>query len=677
MNSISNYINLTLFFTIFVLSNSWTLSLNAQDIPEKDTTPIEIKELREKQKAETKKKQVKEQTKSKVAQSDSLKETSPFAKRDTLATQEVNSNVYWYDIENAIKTRKDQIQNYVYRSDQEKQLIYRNMSDIFRQQPLWYNYNLVESGRPAYISSINCFPHQTSFYYNGIIMNDPIHGMFNSQYIPVNFIRNVQVSTAGNNFQDFGFGGTSSIHVVSSSKHTKAPWSKILFKQGNYGYSDLDLSFVHPATPDIAVQLGGINRVYDGSTRYSDRHGTNYRGEVTWQLQNNLYLRGQFFLNRERVGLTSLFESTNAPLLPRQIDLRDDYFLDLTWLPKDTISQRLHLVLFNTYSMRRLKDDSFVNPGYHNKYQFKRYGFDTNYNFNLSNFEFLVGSGAVWNRVWGTGFNKQYFPTYINTYGKLKIPMTSKLSLKPQVQITFNDDFDPQLSLSVLASNSFNENNEFSVGISRSSRYPNATEKYFNFDSLYGNSNLVNEDHISAFANFNSKILSNLEVNLTGQYNFIKNEIVWENNTYTNSTDRDFFVITGDIKYSFWKLNFDIGGFETFADLYVTSRRSGWLKLHYADIWLNGALGVDAYATLQYWGEHTAIKYEPRMERFYGLNGIEDAYTVFNWKIVATVQDARIFFEMDNSLSTIYEIVNQYQEFTQRWRFGVHWILWD
>ena len=92
---------------------------------------------------------------------------------------------------------------------------------------------------------------------------------------------------------------------------------------------------------------------------------------------------------------------------------------------------------------------------------------------------------------------------------------------------------------------------------------------------------------------------------------------------------------------------------------------------------MNNALGVDVYTPLQYWGDPTSIGYVPVMERFYNIRGKEDGFIVFNWKIVATVQDARIFFEMDNSLSETYEVIDSYEEFTQRWRFGVHWILWD
>jgi hypothetical protein len=667
MTSKSFYLFLILFFLIIS-----SFELIAQIV---DEDKAERKQLiEERRKAKSNQSQT-TKNKTSISESDSSKESSPFSERDTMVTQAINSQVYWYDIENAIKTRKDRAHNYSHRFDNEKKLLYRNMSDIFRQQPLWFNYNLMESGRPVYVSAVNSYPHQTSFYYNGIMMNDPIHGMFNSQYIPVNFIRNVQLSSAGNNLGDYGLGGTSSLHVVSSSQHTKAPWSKILYKQGNYGYSDLDISFVQPLTPDIAVQLGGQNRVFDGLLNISDRQGTNYRGELTWQLNNSLFLRGQLFLNRERTGLTALTGELSSPVLPRQMDLRDDYFIDLTWLPTDTITQRLNLKIFNTYSIRRLKD--YNNPHYHNRYQFKRYGFDANYNFNIGGFDFLAGGGSVWNRVWGTGFNKQYFPAFYNTYGKLNIPIYSGFSLKPQAQITFDEELDPQLSLSLIAANSFNESNELIISASRSTRFPNATEKYFDFDSLYGNKSLANEDHLSANAKFKSQILPNLGIELTGQYNFIKNEIVFENDKFNNGFDRDYLVLSGDLKYSIWKFNLQAGGFETFSDLYITSRRSGWFKLHYEDIWLNRALGVDVYATVQYWGEHNALKYEPRMERFYKINGTEDDYMVFNWKIVATVQDARIFFEMDNSLSEVYEVINNYQEVTQRWRFGVHWILWD
>ena len=199
-------------------------SIYGQNVKDPEEDKEQIIEEKRKAKSGKSKSSSQKQTKTITTKSDSLKKSTPFSQPDTMITQQVNSQVYWYDIENIIKTRNEIATIYAFRHPEEKSLLYRNMSDIFRQQPFWFNYSFMESGRPVYISSVNSYPHQTSFYYNGVIMNDPIHGMFNSQYIPVNFIRNVQLSTAGNNLQDYGLSGTSSIHVVSSSQHTKAPW---------------------------------------------------------------------------------------------------------------------------------------------------------------------------------------------------------------------------------------------------------------------------------------------------------------------------------------------------------------------------------------------------------------------------------------------------------------------
>ncbi len=666
MNITFSKVKIFLFTLFVVLALGQLTNLFAQDIPEKKRKLIE-------QRKKDKKKQTKTKRGTSTSTTEDSSKASVFSEKDTLATQPIRSNLYWYDSNNKIHTGKERAVDYSFKLADEKKLIYRDMSDIIKQEPLWYYYNLMESGRPAYLAAVNSYPHQTSFYFNGIIMNDPVHGMFNSQYIPLNFIRNVQLTSAGSNLQNFGIGGPSGIHVVSPSRHTKAAWTKVLYKQGNYGYSDLDISLVKPITPEISVQLGGINKVFDGSSLNTDHHGTNYRGEVTWQFKDNLYFRGQFYLNRDRIGL--LFsEGTNKPEYPRQIELRDDYFIDMTWLPTDTISERVHVVLFNTFSLRRLKD--YYNY-YHERFFFKRYGADANYTFQINKFQFLLGGSGMWTKVWGSGFHKNYFMNSGNLYGKLLIPITDKLFIKPEVQFIYQDRFDPQMTSAIRLENIFSEDHKISIGIARSTRFPTATESFFNFDSLFGNDKLAVEENVSANFKYRMKLFSEIGINLSAQYNFISNEIVWKEPNFLNGQDRDFLTVAADLDYNLWKFNVSVGGFKTFSDLHITSRRNGWVKLHFSDIWLNGALSVDAYGTVQYWGEHRSIKYEPRMERFYLSYGMTDSYWIANWKVVATVQEAKIFFEMDNSFSQVHEVITNYYEFTQRWRFGVNWVLWD
>ena len=45
--------------------------------------------------------------------------------------------------------------------------------------------------------------------------------------------------------------------------------------------------------------------------------------------------------------------------------------------------------------------------------------------------------------------------------------------------------------------------------------------------------------------------------------------------------------------------------------------------------------------------------------------------------IINHVKDAQIFFEMDNSIGSQYEVIHGYPELDRRWRFGINWIFWD
>ena len=132
---------------LFLFLIGSTINLYAQD--KSDKKQIKDKESLKKQsvKKQTAKKQTeKKQIPSKV-ESDTTKAT-PFAKKDTMATQPVRSNLYWYDLNNQLYDKTETASNYAYRFINEKYLQYRDMSDIFRQKPMWYHFNLMESGRP-------------------------------------------------------------------------------------------------------------------------------------------------------------------------------------------------------------------------------------------------------------------------------------------------------------------------------------------------------------------------------------------------------------------------------------------------------------------------------------------------------------------------------------------------
>jgi len=135
--------------------------------------------------------------------------------------------------------------------------------------------------------------------------------------------------------------------------------------------------------------------------------------------------------------------------------------------------------------------------------------------------------------------------------------------------------------------------------------------------------------------------------------------------------------VGGGPSINIWKFDFALGGQYTMADIHLTPKTSIWGQVHFHDDLLAGALIIDAYGTVYYYDRHQDIIYQPRLDRFYTGPGQTDAFYSLNWKIVATVQTARIFFEMDNALSEEYQFVSGYKEFFRRFRLGINWLLWD
>ena len=601
--------------------------------------------------------------------------SSPFAKRETLQTQAVRSNLYWYSADNILNQKKDTSEFEIYRNELEKELIYADLSDVFRKSPLYTDFDLFENGRPAYIAHVNKLPHQTAFFVNGVIMNDPIHGMYNTQFMSVNFTQTVEATATVGSIRNMGKAGSTGIHLTTNSRHTKAPWTRLLYKEGAFGFSDLDISFVQPISEQIALQLGGVSRIYDGTFPNADHSGQNYRGEITWQLNPGLYIRGQFFISRQRAGMTP-FDFVQEIIFPKYIEWRDDYFLDLTWLPEDSTAERLHVSLSNSYTFRRFKNNE--NRSYVIKNHSKQYTFDANYLYPFSEFHLIAGAGFILPEIHGSAFEKEYHPNQGNIYSDVQYPLSDQFYFSAGAQFLWHAQFNPQIQPVLLIKTKISNEQSLKLSAAQSVRIPTVSELYFSFDSLSGNQALSPEKHSNIHLDYSYKHQKSWMLSLAGGFNHIADEIEWRESAFENkNNDRSFYYLLSSVSFGFWKIKISGGGQYTFADIYLSPKASFWSQLHFHDIWFRGAVIVDVYGAIYGYDSHRNINYEGRLDRFYLGEGDADAFYTLSWKAVATVQTARIFFEMDNPFSDEYERVNGYPEQYIRWRFGVNWVLWE
>ena len=602
-------------------------------------------------------------------------DSSAISRTDSMIVQPVASKLYWYDIDNNLRIPSDSSRYEIFRAGDEKNMNYVGIADLFRENALWFYFDLKENGRPAYMAPINLLPHQSALFYTGVYMNNPVHGMYNMQFLSVSHTQNIETDGNLGGLRSYGLSGGGRIQVTPVSLHSDEPWTRILYKQGTFGFSMLDISFAKSFSDKFSIQLGGFNNLYDGTLLTAAFRGTNFRSEITWQAYEDLYVRAQVYLDRHKVGLAQ-YEVLNEVARPLMLEIRDDYFLDITWFPDKAHMNRLHLVMFGTNYLRELWDEN--NRSFYLRFEDVRYGMDANYNLDVEIFRLLVGGGALYTRVWGTPFSQTYYPHSGNAYGTLELPVADNINIKAGLNIAVQKKYTPQINGNASLNIHMTKNQILHMSAGRTIRFPNSGERFFDFDTLYGNPDLSPETHTRFEAGYKFEYGSDWYLQADGGYHRIDNEIYWQEPYYSNSTQSRDFAYTGlSLGVTVWKLNIQAGGQYSFADLNITPRSSVWGKIHFHDIWLNGALIFDLYGWALFYDQHNDLFFDPRMDRFYVGDDITSAYQVLNWKAVATIQEARIFFEMDNALSTDYQVIRGYYENYIRWRFGIDWILWD
>jgi hypothetical protein len=595
------------------------------------------------------------------------------AEEDTSGLIPVNSKLYWYDIQGNLSVKTDSSAHEIHRLANERKLIYMDMSDIFRSQPLWFDYDLIEAGRPAYISLINTYPHQTPLFFGGTLMNDYLQGVYNTQFIPLNYIQFAELDYTIGSLNNYAFWSGSKIHITSHSVHTERPWTKILYKQGSYGYSDVDIHFEVPFSPTFAVQLGGKNSLFDGAIQGSGFDGQNYRAEITWQYSPNLYIRSQVYLNRIKVGLASLDQDQKIAI-PSTDEKRNDVFVDVTWLPVDSLSQRLHVLFYYSDYTRKFRD-TFSN--YTFETWSERLGIDANYNLQIGMNELLLGASVLMPKIWGDPFQGTVTSSVVNTYGKINLPLSDFLMLRGGLQLSYIEDFDLKILPTVGVDINIAENSGMSFDATSGQRIPNATERFFDFDTLYGDQNLTPETYTTFAGQYYYLKRNHWYFRANAGYHRIEDEIIWKDSIFVNSNSRDFAYCGLEGFFKVWWFDFTLTGQYTFADVNITPAASVWGRAHFNWVLLGGSLIFDAYGTLTWYDKHQAIKYQPRLDRYYTGPLETDGFVMLSWKLMATISSAQVFFEMDNALEETYEIVSGYPDFYRRSRLGINWTLWD
>jgi len=533
---------------------------------------------------------------------------------------------------------------------------YTGFADAFRNYAAFQIFDFMDTGLPQYAAGLNMLPHQTRLIFNDIEANDPVSGMFNSRFIRLDEVKEIRTSEK--------YTGSNNIAADTRSAVTDTPFTRIMYREGDFGYSVLDLQFNRKINDRLSIGLSGLNSDYENTLF----HGVVYSGTVHYQLTPQIYSRTRFYINQDEMQSID----SSAFRYHKYKERRDEAAQDFYWSPSGSRGV-WHFWLYGASSLRTRR---FPLASEKRQYKYDRWQTGAEYNRQFNKFSAGVKLLAQHDKIWGNVFSRKYTDSSIQSRFQAVYRLNSAASLHSALTMLTRPGygvlFNPELSSHF----KFNDINAY-LYLKQESRYPFRIEESINSFPYSGTKNLADEIFRTAGTSAEYMPVQNFSLSFSSGYSQVKNEIRFNGLTFYNGPLRDFSFVTGGLKYGFYKFRIAAGGQMNFADVHPAPSRSVWLQGGYRDTWFNGALITDAVGNIYFYDEFNELKFNPAAERFYWTDEMRSGYYMMSYKLAATIKSAQLYFAMDNPLSDEYYIIKGYSEYYRRVRFGINWILRD
>ena len=544
---------------------------------------------------------------------------------------------------------------------------YTGLADIFRYNPEVQTFDFMEMGLPRFIAELHLWPQQTRFYLDDFLANDPTTGLFNTRLIFPDALQRVVLFDQTQKGQFTGMPRPMGNIALDSRFVLKdEPYTRIMYREGDFGYTDLDITFARFVNSKTAIQLGGINRDYS----LNGYRATHYRGLVTHEITPRLI--GQFFYRKssENVSFRDVYGTEFGTF--RTNDVWEIFRAQL-WHLNDRQKPDWQIrMLFNDDR----RESRFNDLNQLNKIRFDRFTLQGIYQKSLKfgTLNTLIEAGQ--NKIWGNVYYRKYTDSYLTFKSATEFPLADSLSVNAALALNYQWGQPLRLNPAVYfkwQSASINLN----LNATQFTRFPSTHERFFSRYGIQGNRSLDPEIHREVRSTVLWKMFPCFHSKFSLVYHRVSDEILFTGKTFINNSARNFTFAEMQSALKWFKFGVQAGGQTGLTGTLSGPESSVYARLTYHDRWLKGHLIIDASGNIQWFDTRKNVAYNPLVERFYRVSGTIDGFFLLSYKIVATVKDAHLFMEMDNPFGQQYHVIRGYPELYRRLRFGVSWVLWN
>ncbi|WP_457565363.1 hypothetical protein [Caldithrix abyssi] len=543
---------------------------------------------------------------------------------------------------------------------------YQGVSDLFRTNPEIQIYDFLEMGMPRFASALHLWPEQTSYFKNDFLLNDPLNGRYNTRFVFPDGLAWVASAPWNGNYSFQTAEPFPAIYLQSRFILQEEPYTRIMYREGDFAYTDLDITFARQFNSKTALQLGGVNRDY--ALNYY--RGMHYRGQLIHLLNPKMLFRFFYHKSSENVNFLDYFATEYGRF--RYNEVRENLRARLFFLDD---SQKVNGQIDASFENSRRKY-VFAENGLRMRLRFDRYSVALTRTLQLGPLPLFLKSGLRQVKAWGSSYSRKYTDTEADFSGQTRAFLFSLLHVSARLglQGLWGYALQPNSLLAVKF-----KNNRMSVGWQGASfaRFPTINERFLTYQGLNGLPGLQAERHFNSTVDLRLKLFPWSSARLGLTWRRINDEILFSGKRFYNGQDRNFSYIFGRASFKYLPFVLTVGGQSGLGGTLIGPDYSAFAHLRYAGRWYQDRVLIRASGTLQWSGPSKKIAYQPYAESFYLIGGKWPQRLLIHYKISATIKDAIFFMEMDNALGEQYQIIRGYPELYRRVRFGLSWVLWN
>ncbi|MFQ5752428.1 MAG: TonB-dependent receptor plug domain-containing protein [bacterium] len=365
-------------------------------------------------------------------------------------------------------------------------LIAEDIGDFTELLPNSFPLDLGSIGQFSPLTSRGTNEQEGKILLDGIVLQEPINGFVNTTNIPINLVKDMAFSSAGS-FVPFGAQAIAGILQIDTYQFQGVhPYSKVFFRAGDWGYSDLGVIFGLPLTKNTSFMISGNRQEFSGFELNRKHTGSRIASKISYQPNSAFALNFTAFLNKDEVQVP-------APLLP-----------DL--VPRTANARRKENRIDQTLSVKigdlPRQNRQFLGHIYFAKIRQESFG-DTLL-FNNKNLSFATGlqyemiTGKQWFTAGGEirldDLKSAELSSHADQIGHIfvrdRFQVTNRLRLRLQALLEKHDGYSTAFNPSAQLHYALSKISNIWVGIQKTKRYPSFSERYWPTLFFRGNPNL-------------------------------------------------------------------------------------------------------------------------------------------------------------------------------------------